>query len=113
VRAGDRDALGRGLEAARESLLVYARQLLGNRAFRMTAEDLVQDVALRVSVRFRLFRGSSFGEWESWLRTILKRRFLDRAPDDLGRLVGPADVRFGERAGSSGASSRCAQARRR
>lgn len=94
ARAGDREALGRGLKAAQGSLLAYARVLLGNRPCRLTAEDLVQEACVRASARFRLFRGSSFAEWRSWLRTILRRCLVDRLPPALGREFGQADASF-------------------
>jgi RNA polymerase sigma-70 factor (ECF subfamily) len=72
ARDGDCDALGSLLGIYRRYLAVLARTQISRRLQgKADASDLVQETLLEAHRHFRDFRGSSEGEFVSWLRTIL------------------------------------------
>ncbi len=72
ARAGDRDALGRILDAVRAYLRQIAKkELPGNLRAKEDESDLVQQTFAEASQSFERFRGASEQEWEAWLRRIL------------------------------------------
>src|SRR5262245_53060387 len=92
ARTGDRDALGRLLERYDGYLALLARLQVRKRLQgKLDPADIVQETFLQAFRDFPQFRGSSEGEWVSWLRTILARtlaragrRYLGTARRDLG-----------------------------
>ena len=72
ARSGDREALGRLLDAVRNYLRHIARQELPEDLLaKEDASDIVQDTFAEASQSFDHFRGTSPNEWEAWLRAIL------------------------------------------
>jgi RNA polymerase sigma-70 factor (ECF subfamily) len=72
ARGGNREALGRILDAVRDYLRQIAkRELPENLRAKEDASDLVQQTFAEASQSFGLFRGASPEEWEAWLRRIL------------------------------------------
>ncbi len=72
ARAGDAGALGQLLECYRNYLGLLARLQSGRRLHgKADAADLVQETFLEAHRHFTRFRGSSEGEFVSWLREIL------------------------------------------
>jgi RNA polymerase sigma-70 factor (ECF subfamily) len=72
ARAGDRDALGRILDAVRAYLRQIAkRELPANLRSKEDESDLVQQTFAEASQSFERFRGVSEHEWEAWLSRIL------------------------------------------
>lgn len=72
ARTGDRDALGRLLDAVRNYLRQIARQeLWEDLRSKEDASDMVQETFAKASQGFDGFRGASPNEWEAWLRSIL------------------------------------------
>ena len=72
ARRGDRDALGRLLEAQRTALLRRAEhQLEGRVAARVGASDVIQQSLLEAYRDFLQFAGTDVRELVAWLRSIL------------------------------------------
>ena len=72
ARGGRRESLGRALELNRTYLTLLARtQIDLHLQGRVDASDVVQETFLDACRDFDHFRGSSPGEWASWLRKIL------------------------------------------
>lgn len=75
ARAGDGPALGQLLELYRGYLALLARLQIGRRLqSKVDAADLVQETFLAAHRAFAQFRGTTEGEWVSWLRLILARQ---------------------------------------
>jgi RNA polymerase sigma-70 factor (ECF subfamily) len=73
ARAGDREALGRAVEACRRYLLLVAdRELAPEIKAKEGASDLVQDAMVLAQRRFGAFAGRSEAELRAWLRRIVK-----------------------------------------
>jgi len=69
--AGDGQALGRLLERYRNYLALLARVQIGRRLQgKMDGSDLIQETFLDACRHFPQFRGTSEGEFVSWLRQI-------------------------------------------
>jgi len=65
------------LEQYRDYLYLIARARIGARLqARANASDVVQETFLLASRHFHQFAGNSEREWQSWLRSILRRRLL-------------------------------------
>jgi RNA polymerase sigma-70 factor (ECF subfamily) len=72
ARAGDRDALGRILDAVRSHLhCIASRELSGQVRSKEDESDLVQQTFAEATRSFPHFRGASAEELEAWLRRIL------------------------------------------
>jgi RNA polymerase sigma-70 factor, ECF subfamily len=72
---GDREALGRLLDAQRSPLHRLARrQLEGRIAARVDASDVIQQTFLEAYRSFPQFAGQNPGELVAWLRTILDHK---------------------------------------
>ena len=72
ARGGSASALGQLLDLYRDYLALLARLQIGRRLQRkVDASDLVQETFLQAHEHFAHFRGSTEGEWVSWLRQIL------------------------------------------
>src|SRR5215471_5306331 len=72
---GDRDALGRLLEAQRTALRRLAeRQLEGRIAVRVDASDIVQQTFLEAYRSFPQFAGQDARELVAWLQSILDHK---------------------------------------
>jgi RNA polymerase sigma-70 factor (ECF subfamily) len=72
ARLGDRDALGRLLEAQRAALLRRAEgQLAGRVAVRAGASDVIQQTLLEAYRNFLQFAGRDARELVAWLHSIL------------------------------------------
>lgn len=70
--SGDREAVGRVLEWYRAYLTVLARIQIGRRLQKkVDAADVVQEVFLDAHRQFAHFRGTSGGEINTWLRSLL------------------------------------------
>src|SRR5262245_59287646 len=76
AREGDRDALGRALEAFRARLLDLARPDPKLRA-KGNPSDLVQETFLAARQNFSDFRGATVAEFAAWLAAILRHRRLN------------------------------------
>src|SRR5262245_9211129 len=75
ARQGDREALGRLLEAQRAGLRRLAeRQLKGRIAARVDASDITQQTFLEAYRSFPQFAGSDARELVAWLQTILDHK---------------------------------------
>ena len=75
ARQGDRDALGRLLEAQRAGLHRQAeRQLDGRIAVRVDASDVIQQTFLEAHRSFRQFAGQDARELNAWLQRILDHK---------------------------------------
>src|SRR5947199_10526972 len=75
ARSGDAVALGRLLEQYRHYLALLARLQIGRRLQgKVDASDLVQETFLDAHRHFPQFRGTTEGEFVSWLRQILAGR---------------------------------------
>jgi RNA polymerase sigma-70 factor (ECF subfamily) len=75
ARQGDREALGRLLEAQRAALHRLAeRQLDGRIAVRMGASDVVQQTCLEAHRSFRQFAGQDARQLAAWLEGILDHK---------------------------------------
>jgi RNA polymerase sigma-70 factor (ECF subfamily) len=83
--AGDRQALGRLLEAYRNYLALLARVQIGRRLQgRVDGSDLVQEAFLAAHRDFAGFRGGTEKELVAWLRQILAARITDLVRRHLG-----------------------------
>jgi RNA polymerase sigma-70 factor, ECF subfamily len=72
ARAGSASALGELLELYRNYLALLTRLQIGRRLQgKVDPADLVQETFLKAHRDFAQFRGTSEGEWVSWLRQIL------------------------------------------
>ena len=75
ARGGDREALGRLLEAQRGTLHRLAqRQLEGPIAVRVAASDIIQQTFLEAHRSFQQFAGQSARELVAWLQCILDHK---------------------------------------
>jgi RNA polymerase sigma-70 factor (ECF subfamily) len=75
ARQGDREALGRLLEAQRAALhRVAERQLDGRLAVRVDASDIIQQTFLEAHRNFRQFAGQDARQLTAWLEGILDHR---------------------------------------
>jgi RNA polymerase sigma-70 factor (ECF subfamily) len=75
ARRGDREALGRLLEAQRAALhRLAARQLDGRVAVRVDASDLIQQTFLEAHRSFQQFAGRGARELVAWLQGILDHK---------------------------------------
>ena len=75
ARQGDREALGRLLEAQRAALHRLAeRQLVGRIAVRVDASDIIQQTFLEAHRSFRQFAGADARELAAWLQRILDHK---------------------------------------
>jgi RNA polymerase sigma-70 factor, ECF subfamily len=75
ARQGDREALGRLLEAQRAALHRLAeRQLDGRIAVRVDASDIIQQTFLEAHRSFRQFAGADTRELAAWLQGILDHK---------------------------------------
>jgi RNA polymerase sigma-70 factor (ECF subfamily) len=85
ARAGDGTALGCLLVRYSEYLTLLARLQIGRRLQgKADASDLAQDVCLEATKHFTGFRGTSEGEFVSWLRQILAARLANLLRHYLG-----------------------------
>jgi RNA polymerase sigma-70 factor, ECF subfamily len=79
ARTGNRSELGRLFEAARPRLADAARSLVGPGAReRVRTSDLVQSALLEGLQGLGSFRGTTQGEFASWLHRILENNLRDR-----------------------------------
>jgi RNA polymerase sigma-70 factor (ECF subfamily) len=78
AREGSSDALNDLLEAHRNYLRLLATACL-HRDLKVKADpsDVVQDTLLKVHHGFHEFRGTTEGEWMTWIRRILVRNLAD------------------------------------
>ncbi len=77
---GDRDALGRLLQIVEPDLRAYVRLNCGERMRQLeSSSDLVQSVCRVVLEDFEDFRGTTEGEFRSWLSTLAERKIRSRA----------------------------------
>jgi len=75
ARQGDREALGRLLEAQRAALHRLAeRQLVGRIAVRVDASDIIQQTFLEAHRSFRQFAGQDARQLVAWLEGILDHK---------------------------------------
>ena len=75
ARQGDREAMGRLLEAQRAALHRLAeRQLDGQIAARVDASDIIQQTFLEAHRSFRQFAGQDTRELSAWLQRILDHK---------------------------------------
>jgi RNA polymerase sigma-70 factor (ECF subfamily) len=75
ARRGDREALGRLLEAQRTALRRLAeRQLEGRIAVRVDASDVIQQTFLEAHRSFPQFAGRNLRDLAAWLRSILDHK---------------------------------------
>jgi RNA polymerase sigma-70 factor (ECF subfamily) len=75
ARQGDREALGRLLEAQRAALHRLAeRQLVGRIAVRVDASDIIQQTFLEAHRSIRQFAGADARELAAWLQRILDHK---------------------------------------
>ena len=75
ARQGDREALGRLLEAQRATLHRLAeRQLIGRIAVRVDASDIIQQTFLEAHRSFQQFAGTDGRELAAWLQRILNHK---------------------------------------
>jgi RNA polymerase sigma-70 factor (ECF subfamily) len=75
ARQGDREALGRLLEAQRAALRRLAeRQLDGRIAVRVDASDIIQQTFLEAHRSFQQFAGDDARELVAWLQRILDHK---------------------------------------
>jgi RNA polymerase sigma-70 factor (ECF subfamily) len=75
ARQGDREALGRVLEAQRAALHRLAeRQLHGRIAVRVDASDIIQQTFLEAHRSFQQFAGQDARELTAWLQRILDHK---------------------------------------
>jgi RNA polymerase sigma-70 factor (ECF subfamily) len=75
ARRGDRDALGRLLDAQRAALHRLAEgQLEGRVAVRVDASDVIQQTFLEAHRSFSQFAGRDVRELTAWLRSILDHK---------------------------------------
>jgi RNA polymerase sigma-70 factor (ECF subfamily) len=75
ARRGDREALGRLLEAQRAALhRLAARQLAGRVAVRVDASDMIQQTFLEAHRCFEQFAGRDTRELVAWLQGILDHK---------------------------------------
>jgi RNA polymerase sigma-70 factor (ECF subfamily) len=75
ARQGDREALGRLLEAQRAALHRLAkRQLSGRIAVRVDASDIIQQTFLEAHRSFGQFAGADARELTAWLQRILDHK---------------------------------------
>jgi RNA polymerase sigma-70 factor (ECF subfamily) len=78
ARAGSGEALGQLLEVYRNYLALLARVQIGRRLQgKVEAADLVQETFLAAHRDFARFRGTTEGEFVSWLRQILAGNLAD------------------------------------
>ena len=78
ARAGELESLGRLLELFRGYLSLLARVRIGQRLKgKVDAADLVQDTFLEAHQHLDQFRGTTEGEFLTWLRRILAARIVD------------------------------------
>src|SRR4051812_8139921 len=81
---GDREALGRLLEAQRPALHRLAqRQLDGRIAVRVDASDVIQQTFLEAHRSFPQFAGQDARELVGWLQTILDHKVATAIRDHL------------------------------
>jgi RNA polymerase sigma-70 factor (ECF subfamily) len=75
ARQGDREALGRLLEAQRAALHRLAeRQLVGRIAVRVDASDIIQQTFLEAHRSFQQFAGANARELAAWLQRIMDHK---------------------------------------
>jgi RNA polymerase sigma-70 factor (ECF subfamily) len=92
ARRGDREALGRLLEAQRATLHRLAvRQLDGRVAVRVDASDIIQQTFLEAHRSFPQFAGRDARELAAWLRVILDHKAAGAIRDHA--LLQKRDVR--------------------
>lgn len=78
ARDGDREALGRVLETAREYLRQFATQSLdSDLQAKLGRSDLIQETFVAAQEGFCDFRGTSHEELLAWLRRILANNLLN------------------------------------
>ncbi len=78
ARQGSVSALGHVLNSQRGPLLTLARRGLDARLqAKVGAEDLVQETFVQAQKDFEQFRGGSYHEFSSWLRSILANRLAN------------------------------------
>jgi RNA polymerase sigma-70 factor (ECF subfamily) len=79
IREGHTQALGELMEKYRSYLLHETRDFLTRSGLqkRIGAEDVVQEVCLRVFRRFPSFQGSTEPEFTSWVNAIRKKILID------------------------------------
>jgi RNA polymerase sigma-70 factor (ECF subfamily) len=82
ARQGDREALGRLLEAQRAALHRLAeRQLNGRIAVRVDASDIIQQTFLEAHRSFQQFAGFDAGQLAAWLEGILDHKIAGAIRD--------------------------------
>jgi RNA polymerase sigma-70 factor, ECF subfamily len=85
ARAGDKNALGVLLQSYEGYLGLLARVQVGRRLQgKADPADLVQETFLEAHRNFPLFRGTTEGEFVSWLRCILATRLANLVRRYLG-----------------------------
>jgi RNA polymerase sigma-70 factor (ECF subfamily) len=84
ARRGDREALGRLLEAQRTALRRLAEARLGERIeVRVDASDIIQQTFLEAHRSFQQFDGQDARELAAWLRGILDHKVAGAVRDHL------------------------------
>jgi RNA polymerase sigma-70 factor (ECF subfamily) len=82
ARRGDRDALGRLLEAQRTALRRLAEGRLGERLeVRVDASDIIQQTFLEAHRSFQQFAGQDARELAAWLQAILDHKVAGAVRD--------------------------------
>jgi RNA polymerase sigma-70 factor (ECF subfamily) len=92
LSSADAATFWRLAESFRPYLQTVAARLLGGRlAGKVDAADVVQQCLLTAFQHFAQFRGQDAGQWQSWLRTLVKNqahklvRFWRQERRDVGR----------------------------
>ena len=84
ARAGDREALGKLLDAHRGYLRDAAERLLNPRiAARIDASDVVQQTCLSIHKRIAEFEGDDAAQFVAWLRQVHERNIQNVVRDQL------------------------------
>jgi RNA polymerase sigma-70 factor (ECF subfamily) len=104
ARRGDREALGRLLEAQRAALHRLAERQLGGRvAVRVDASDVIQQTFLEAHRSFEQFDGRGARELVAWLQGILGHKVAGAVRDHA--LLQKRDVRRDRSLDDSGAGA--------
>lgn len=110
ARSGGAESLGRLLDASRGYLKLLARLQIDRRLQgKVDASDIVQETFMEANRAFGGFRGSTEGEFLTWLRKILASRLAKAVRHFYG--TQSRDVRLERQLGEElGRSSQAAQA---
>ncbi|MFN8856656.1 MAG: RNA polymerase sigma factor, partial [Planctomycetaceae bacterium] len=84
ARGGDADALGELWQAVAPTLLQQADKRLPERLQSLcNPSDLVHDTYLRFHTKLKTFEGSTCGQLEAWLQTIMRNLLIDKIPTSI------------------------------